>query len=128
MVLFILDNGNTETAMGMVSKSGWMVAFMKVYGKAIWPMVKADRFMLMGMSMRENGPMIKRKGRVCTFTMMEQSTKVIGFKINSMGMVPNSGLMVATTRECTATAKNTARVNSYGLTEVTMKASLEKTL
>ena len=65
---------------------GLMAAFMKAIGNLTKPMVEEDLFILMVITIMDNGLMIKLMDSVFISIKMETNTKVIGRKTNNMVM------------------------------------------
>jgi hypothetical protein len=72
---------------------GQMGQYMKVAGFRTRQMGREDLCIAMGMSTKESGAKAKRKGRVCTFTVTEQSISVSGRMTGNMGMGLKPGPM-----------------------------------
>lgn len=58
----------------MADKFGEMDRCMRVCGLITWLMAKVDSFIQVGMSMKDNGSMIRHKGRVSICIKMELHT------------------------------------------------------
>jgi len=93
MVQFIQDNGKTVCDMAEVSKFGKMAHIMKVIGLKIKQTDKADWSMLMEMSTKVYGLMIRLMDRVYISIPMEQFIAGIGLKISKKVMELKLGQM-----------------------------------
>jgi hypothetical protein len=96
------------------SRSGLMDPCMKASGTKIKPMEWEDSFIRMGMSMKENGLVIKLMGLVFTLTWMEQSTLDSGRKTSSTDKEKRVGQMVQCTKETISKERNKDKETSNG--------------
>lgn len=103
--------------------SGRTVQSMKVTGRTIKLMEKADSFMLIRMSTWEIGRTIKRMVMVSIYMLMVPNTKENGSMINSKAKVKKSGKTVLSLKVNTWTERNTGMASSSGLMEVNITES-----
>jgi hypothetical protein len=87
--------------MERVSRSGRTAASMRATGRMTWPMEEADLSILMEMSTKENGLMIRLMVMELIHMLMELLMLVNGLKINNMEKVLKSGLMVPNMKDIT---------------------------
>ena len=83
----------------MGPKSGKMVQDMRVIGNVIWLMARVDLSMLMGISMKGRGLMIKRMEEGCIFTLTVQCTMSNGEKTNKKVKAKDPGQVVQSIKE-----------------------------
>lgn len=79
--------------MGRENRFGMISLFMKVIGSMTEPTVEEDSFMLMEMSTKENGKMIRLMGKECIQTMMAAVILDNGLKTSNMVMEYKNGEM-----------------------------------
>lgn len=83
---FMRENGLVKVEMAMASKFGVMEQNMKGNGRITELMAEVNFGILMGISLMENGRMIKPVEKEFIFILMEQNMKGIGWMIYSMDL------------------------------------------
>jgi hypothetical protein len=98
-----------------------MAPDMKVSGMTLWPMEKVSSPMLMEISMRENGKMIRPMVMAYTCIMKEAGLKATGRMIFSTGTDCRPGLMVVGMRATIKQEKSMGKVHIHLQTVVPMR-------
>lgn len=117
-----MENGKEK-----VCRPSPTTASMRVPGKIIKSMAKANLSLLMETLSKESGLTIKPVDLECTFIETGPFIKDIGNKIYRMDKVFRPGQMEANTKENTNTAKSMAKAYTYGQTAAITQAHGTKT-
>lgn len=107
MVPFTMVNGEEQSDMVVVSKSGLMVHDMRENGNSTKLTERANFGMSTEMSLTESGKMIRPMDMGFILTSMERNTKVTGRKISNMDTELRHGLMGLATKDTTRMVRNT---------------------
>lgn len=114
MVPFTMVNGEEQSDMAVVSKSGLMVHDMRGNGNSTKLTARASFGMSTEMSLTESGKMIRPMATGFTLMLMERSTKVTGKKISNMDTELRHGPMVLAMKDTTRTVRNMAVAPTCG--------------
>ena len=109
----------------MDNKHGQMNLVMRVIGLMIKQTALESFFMLMVISMKENGKMTKQMGKGHTLILTELGMKEIGRMISSMGLVLRLGLMVPSMKGIILKERKMGKENLILLMGLFIKESLE---
>jgi len=112
----MMVNGSADSEMDMVFKNGQMVLNMKVSGKITEPMVKENSYILMEISMMENGLMIRQMAMVSIIISTVPCMRDTGEMISSMVKARSHGLMAQSMKAIIWLAKSTEWVFTAGMT------------
>jgi len=115
MAPFTLVNGTKmDFEKVEVHRSGRMAASMSATGRMTKPIVKADWFMPMAMSMKGNGCKTKRMEEVSMNISMEPGTSEIGKRIDKMATELKPGRITQSTKALMKMVRSTASAHFNG--------------